>query len=158
MSPSQWIELIDAKGIITKNRANGGTFAQYDIAIKFVSLVSVELYLVKELQRPKADELKLIVWTAKRELFKINYRIHTYAIKNNFIPTEVIPKQTSIIYADEADVSNVAMFCMTAKMWIEQNPDLKGKIRDYVSINELVCISNMESLNAVFIGQDIVQC
>jgi hypothetical protein len=159
MSPSRWIELTNAKGIITKSGTNGGTFAQYDIAIKFASWVSVEfeLYLIKEFQRLKSEEQKLIGWTAKRELSKINYRIHTDAIKSNLIPTEVTSKQASVIYADEADVLNVAMFGMTAKMWREQNPELKGNIRDYASINELICLSNMESLNAVFIDQGLPQ-
>lgn len=159
MSPSRWIEITNAKGIITKNGANGGTFAQYDIAIKFASWVSVEfeLYLIKEFQRLKSDEQNLLGWTAKRELSKINYRIHTDAIKNNLVPAEVTSKQASIIYADEADVLNVAMFSITAKIWREQNPGLKGNIRDYASINELICLSNMESLNAVFIEQGLEQ-
>ena len=96
-------------------------------------------------------------WTAKRELSKINYRIHTHAIKQNLIPAEVTAKQASIIYANEADVLNVAMFGMTAKMWREQNPELEGNIRDYATINELICLSNMENLNAVFIDQGILQ-
>lgn len=96
-------------------------------------------------------------WTAKRELSKINYRIHTDAIKQNLIPVEVTAKQANIIYADEADMLNVAMFGMTAKMWRDQHPELKGNIRDYASINELICLSNMESLNAVFIDQGIPQ-
>lgn len=96
-------------------------------------------------------------WTAKRELSKINYRIHTDAIKQNLIPTEVTTKQACIIYADEADTLNVAMFGKTAKMWREQHPDLKGNIRDYASINELICLSNMENLNAVFVDQGIPQ-
>ncbi|MGL4853311.1 MAG: KilA-N domain-containing protein [Phocaeicola sp.] len=159
MSPSRWIEITNAKGIITKNGANGGTFAQYDIAIKFASWVSVEfeLYLIKEFQRLKSDEQNLLGWTAKRELTKINYRIHTDAIKNNLVPAEITSKQASIIYADEADVLNVAMFGITAKIWREQNPRLKGNIRDYASINELICLSNMESLNAVFIEQGLEQ-
>lgn len=96
-------------------------------------------------------------WSAKRELSKINYRIHTDAIKHNLIPAEITKAQASIIYASEADVLNVAMFGVTAKQWREANPDLKGNIRDYATINELICLSNMENLNAVFIGQDIPQ-
>ena len=116
-----------------------------------------QLLLVKEYQRLKEQEQTQVVWNAKRELSKINYRIHTDAIKQNLIPTEVAPKHISIIYADEADMLNVAMFGMTAKMWHEQNPELKGNIRDYASINELICLSNMENLNAVFINQSIPQ-
>ena len=116
-----------------------------------------QLLLVKEYQRLKEQGQTQVGWNAKRELSKINYRIHTDAIKQNLIPTEVTPKQISIIYADEADMLNVAMFGMTAKMWHEQNPELKGNIRDYASINELICLSNMENLNAVFINQSIPQ-
>lgn len=112
---------------------------------------------MKEFQRLKEQEQTQLGWTAKRELSKINYRIHTDAIKQNLIPTEVTSKQASIIYADEADMLNVAMFGMTAKMWHEQHPELKGNIRDYASINELICLSNMENLNAVFIDQGIPQ-
>ncbi len=116
-----------------------------------------QLLLVKEYQRLKAEEQRLIGWSAKRELSKINYRIHTDAIKQNLIPAEVTKTQSSIIYANEADVLNVAMFGMTAKQWREANPDLKGNIRDYASVNELICLSNMESLNAVFIEQGLIQ-
>jgi len=112
---------------------------------------------LKEFQRLKEQEQTQLGWSAKRELSKINYRIHTDAIKQNLIPTEVTAKQASIIYADEADMLNVAMFGMTAKMWREQHPELKGNIRDYASINELICLSNMENLNAVFIDQGIPQ-
>ena len=105
----------------------------------------------------KAEEQKQIGWTAKRELSKINYRIHTDAIKQHLIPEKVTASQASVIYAEEADVLNVAMFGMTAKQWHERHPDLKGNIRDYASINELICLSNMENLNAVFIDQGIPQ-
>ena len=116
-----------------------------------------QLLLVKEYQRLKQEEQHLIGWSAKRELSKINYRIHTDAIKRNIIPEEVTPQQASIIYANEADVLNVAMFGMTAKQWRDANPDKKGNIRDYATINELICLSNMENLNAVFIDQGIPQ-
>ncbi len=116
-----------------------------------------QLLLVKEYQRLKAEEQRLIGWSAKHELSKINYRIHTDAIKQNLIPAEVTKAQASIIYANEADVLNVAMFGMTAKQWRDANPDLKGNIRDYASVNELICLSNMESLNAVFIEQGLPQ-
>ena len=159
MSPSRWVELTSAIGIITKNGAGGGTFAQRDIAFKFANWISVEfeLYLVKEFQRLKADEQKYLGWSAKRELAKINYRIHTDAIQRNLIPEEVTPLQASIIYAEEADVLNVAMFGMTAKQWRDANPGLKGNIRDYATINELICLSNMENINAALINDGLPQ-
>ena len=159
LSPKKWIDSTNAIGIISKSGRYGGTYAHKDIAFKFASWISVEfeLYIIKEFQRLKEQEQAKLGWTAKRELSKINYRIHTDAIKNNLIPAEVTSKQASIIYADEADVLNVAMFGTTAKMWREQNPELKGNIRDYASINELICLSNMESLNAVFIDQGLQQ-
>lgn len=116
-----------------------------------------KIYIVKEFQRLKTEEQHLLGWSAKRELSKINYRIHTDAIKQNLIPVEVTSQQASIIYANEADVLNVAMFGMTAKQWREANPKLKGNIRDYATINELICLSNMENINAVFIEQGISQ-
>ena len=159
MSPSRWVELTGAIGIITKNGAGGGTYAQRDIAFKFASWVSVEfeLYLIKEFQRLKEEEQKLLGWTAKRELSKINYHIHTDAIKQNLIPAELTPQQISYMYANEADVLNVALFGVTAKQWRDANPDLKGNIRDYATINELICLSNMENLNAVFINENMPQ-
>ena len=134
-------------------------YAISDIAFEFASWVSVEfkLYLVREFQRLKADEQKQLAWSAKRELSKINYRIHTDAIKTNLIPAEVTREQAAMKYADEADVLNIAMFGMTAKQWREQNPEKKGNIRDYASINELICLSNMENLNAVFINDGMPQ-
>ena len=159
MSPTRWVELTSAIGIITKNGAGGGTYAHHDIAFKFANWVSVEfeLYLVKEFQRLKAEEQKQLAWSAKRELSKINYRIHTDAIKSNLIPVEVTREQATIIYAEEADVLNVAMFGMTAKQWREANPELKGNIRDYATINELICLSNMENINAVLINDGMPQ-
>lgn len=159
MSPSRWVEQTNAIGIITKNGAGGGTYAQKDIAFKFASWVSVEfeLYLIKEFQRLKEEEQKVIGWTAKRELTKINYLIQTDAIKQNLIPKELTVKEISIIYANEADVLNVALFGITAKQWREENSDLKGNIRDYATINELICLSNMENLNAVFINEGMTQ-
>lgn len=159
MSPSRWVELTGAIGLITKNGAGGGTYAQRDIAFKFASWVSVEfeLYLVKEFQRLKEEEQKQIGWTAKRELAKINYRIHTDAIKQNLIPAELTREQINYVYANEADVLNMAMFGITAKQWRDANPDLKGNIRDYATINELICLSNMENLNAVFINENMLQ-
>ena len=159
MSPTRWAELTGAIGIITKNGAGGGTYAQRDIAFKFASWVSVEfeLYLVKEFQRLKEEEQKQLGWTAKRELSKINYHIHTDAIKQNLIPAELTPQQISYVYANEADVLNIALFNVTAKQWRDANPDLKGNIRDYANINELICLSNMENLNAVFINENMLQ-
>ena len=159
MSPTRWVETTNAIGIITKNGAGGGTYAQRDIAFKFASWVSVEfeLYLIKEFQRLKEEEQKQLGWSAKRELSKINYRIHTDAIQQNLIPTEITSFQASIIYANEADVLNVALFGMTAKQWRDAHPEMKGNIRDYASINELICLSNMENLNAVFIDQGMPQ-
>ncbi|MFI3278708.1 MAG: KilA-N domain-containing protein [Rikenellaceae bacterium] len=159
MSPSRWIELTNAKGVIVKNGSGGGTYAQRDIAFKFASWVSVEfeLYLIKEFQRLKEEEQKLIGWSAKRELAKINYHIHTDAIKANLIPERLTPKQTSFVYASEADVLNVALYGITASQWREANLDLKGNIRDYSTINELICLSNMENINAVLINEGISQ-
>jgi hypothetical protein len=116
-----------------------------------------QLLLVKEFQRIKEEEQKLLGWSAKRELAKINYHIHTDAIKHKLIPTKLTPQQTSIIYANEADVLNVALFGRTAKEWREANLDLKGNIRDYATINELICLSNMENLNAMFINEGLSQ-
>lgn len=159
MSPTRWIEITSAIGIVSKNGAGGGTYAQRDIAFKFASWVSVEfeLYLVKEFQRLKEQEQAQIGWSAKRELSKINYRIHTDAIHQNLIPAEVTPQQASRIYASEADVLNVAMFGITALEWRDSHPDLKGNVCDYATVNELICLSNMENLNAVFIGEGLPQ-
>ena len=115
------------------------------------------LYLVMEFQRLKAEEQKLLGWSAKRELSKINYRIHTDAIKSHLIPAEVTTEQASIIYAEEVDVLNVALFGMTSRQWRNANPDLKGNIRDYATINELICLSNMENINAVLINDGMPQ-
>jgi hypothetical protein len=158
-SISEWVEQTNAIGLYVKKGRYGGTFAHKDIAFKFASWISVEfeLYIVKEFQRLKEEEQKLLNWSAKRELSKINYHIHTDAIQKNLIPSEITPQQASIIYADEADVLNVAMFGITAKQWRQNNPDKKGNIRDYASINELICLSNMESLNAVFIKDGLAQ-
>ena len=167
MSVSEWIEKTNAIGIIVKKGRYGGTYAFKDIAtyafkdiaFEFGTAISVtfKLYLIDEFQRLKEEEQKQLGWTAKRELSKINYRIHTDAIKSHLIPEEVTPAQASIIYAEEADVLNVAMFGMTAKQWREANPDLKGNIRDYATINELICLSNMENINAVLINDGVPQ-
>ena len=159
LSVKTWIERTGAIGIRSKAGRYGGTYAHRDIAYHFGMWISpkFQLLLVKEYQRLKTEEQRLLGWSAKRELSKINYRIHTDAIKQNLIPMEVTPMQASIIYANEADVLNVAMFGMTAKQWREANPELKGNIRDYATINELICLSNMENLNAVFIEQNMSQ-
>ena len=159
LSVKTWIERTGAIGIRSKAGRYGGTYAHRDIAYHFGMWISpkFQLLLVKEYQRLKTEEQRLLGWSAKRELSKINYRIHTDAIKQNLIPMEVTPLQASIIYANEADVLNVAMFGMTAKQWREANPEQKGNIRDYATINELICLSNMENLNAVFIEQNMTQ-
>ena len=159
ISVKEFVARTNAISLQAKAGRYGGRYAHKDIAFEFAMWISPEfkIYIVKEFQRLKTEEQKLLGWSAKRELSKINYRIHTDAIKQNLIPAEVTAKQASIIYADEADMLNVAMFGMTAKMWREQHPELKGNIRDYATINELICLSNMENLNAVFIEQGIPQ-
>jgi hypothetical protein len=159
LSPQKWIDATNAKGIISKSGRYGGTFAHKDIAFKFAAWVSIEfeLYFIKEFQRLKEEEQKLLGWTAKRELAKINYHIHTDAIKQNLIPSELSAQQIATIYANEADVLNMAMFGCTAKQWRDANPNLKGNQRDYATINQLICLSNMENLNAVFINENIPQ-
>ena len=159
MSVSEWVEKTNAIGIIVKKGRYGGTYAFKDIAFEFGTAISVtfKLYLIDEFQRLKEEEQKQLGWTAKRELSKINYRIHTDAIKSHLVPVEITAAQASIIYAEEADVLNVAMFGMTAKQWREANPELKGNIRDYATINELICLSNMENINAVLINDGIPQ-
>ena len=159
MSVKQWITRTNAKGIVAKAGRYGGTYAYKDIAFEFASWVSPQfkLYLIKEFERLKKEEQALLGWSAKRELAKINYRIHTDAIKTNLIPIELTPQQTSVIYASEADVLNMALFGMTAKQWRESYPDKKGNIRDYAGINELICLSNMENINAVLIEDGLSQ-
>jgi hypothetical protein len=159
LTPKRWIETTNAKGIVSKTGRYGGTFAHKDIAFEFASWLSAEFkfYLIKEFQRLKEEEQKQVGWSAKRELAKLNYHIHTDAIRQNLIPKELSASQTSIIYANEADVLNVALFGITAKQWRDANPSLKGNIRDYASINELICLSNMENINAVFINEGLRQ-
>lgn len=159
ISVKEFVGRTNAISLQAKAGRYGGTYAHKDIAFEFAMWISPEfkVYIVKEFQRLKSEEQRLLGWTAKRELSKINYRIHTDSIKRNIIPEEVTPQQASIIYANEADMLNVAMFGMTAKMWREQNPTLKGNIRDYATINELICLSNIENLNAVFIEQGMSQ-
>ena len=159
ISVKEFVERTNAISLQAKAGRYGGTYAHKDIAFEFAMWISPEfkIYIVKEFQRLKEEEQRQIGWSAKRELSKINYRIHTDAIKRNIIPEEVTPQQASIIYAHEADVLNVAMFGMTAREWHDANPEKKGNIRDYATINELICLSNMENLNAVFIDQGLPQ-
>ena len=159
ISVKEFVARTNAISVQAKAGRYGGTYAHKDIAFEFAMWISPEfkIYIVKEFQRLKEEEQKQLGWSAKRELSRINYRIHTDAIKHNLIPAEITKVQASIIYANEADVLNVAMFGMTAKQWRDANPDLKGNIRDYASINELICLSNMENLNAVFIEQGMPQ-
>ena len=159
MSVSEWIEKTNAVGMIVKKGRYGGTYAFRDIAFEFGTAISVtfKLYLIEEFQRLKTKEQEQIGWTAKRELSKINYHIHTDAIKEHLIPEEIDPYHRSLIYANEADVLNVALFGITAKEWRDAHPDDKGNIRDYATINQLICLSNMENLNAVFINEGMPQ-
>ena len=142
-----------------KSGRYGGTYAHKDIAFEFAMWISPEfkIYLISEFQKLKKEEQKLIGWTAKRELTKINYHIHTDAIKEYLIPKQLTKKETSIIYATEADVLNMALFCKTAKQWREENPKLQGNIRDYASINQLICLSNLENINALLIQENMLQ-
>ncbi len=159
LSVKTWIEKTNAIGIVAKAGRYGGTYAHKDIAYHFGMWISprFQLLLVKEYQRLQEEKQKLLGWTAKRELSKIHYHIHTDAIKKNLIPQELTQLQISYVYANEADVLNVALFGMTAKQWRESNPDLNVNIRDYATINELICLSNMENLNAVFIDEGMPQ-
>jgi hypothetical protein len=159
LSPKKWIESTGAIGLISKAGRYGGTFAHKDIAFEFASWVSVEfkLYLIKEFQRLKEVEQKQLGWDIKRNLAKINYRIHTDAIKTNLIPPELTVKQVNIVYASEADVLNMALFGMTAKEWRHANPGDKGNIRDQANAAQLVCLVNLENLNALFINEGLEQ-
>ena len=161
MTPKRWIESTNAIGIISKSGRYGGTFAHKDIAFEFASWISIEfkLYVIKEFQRLKEDEndrLKL-EWNLQRTLAKVNYHIHTDAIKENLIPKELSNQQISFMYANEADLLNVAMFGITAKQWRDENPKAEGNIRDQATIEQLVVLSNLESINAVLIRQGLAQ-
>ncbi|MDD7452034.1 MAG: KilA-N domain-containing protein [Treponema sp.] len=161
MSPTKWIEGVNAKGIISKAGRYGGTFAHSDIAMEFASWISPEfkLYIIKDFQRLKDDENSRLSlnWNLNRELTKLNYKIHTDAIKENLIIPELTTAQKSFVYANEADVLNVALFGKTAKEWRDENPDKKGNIRDYSDINYLLVLANLESYNAILIEQNIPQ-
>jgi hypothetical protein len=159
LTPKQWIEKTRAIGIVSKAGRYGGTYAHKDIAFEFASWISVEfkLYLIKEFQRLKEEEHKQLGWDIKRNLARINYRIHTEAIKENLIPPELTKQQTTIIYASEADILNMALFGQTAKLWRDSNPGKKGNIRDYAEVSQLICLSNLENLNALFINEGLPQ-
>ena len=159
LSVKQWVEKTNSIGIVAKAGRYGGTYAHKDIAFEFASWVSpyFKLYLIKEFERLKEEEQKKLGWDIKRNLAKINYRIHTDAIKNNLIPEKLPKEKINFIYANEADILNMALFGMTAKEWRDENPNLKGNIRDYADISQLVCLSNLENLNAVFINEGMKQ-
>jgi len=159
LSPAKWVEATNAIGIVSKSGRYGGTYAHKDIAFEFASWISVEfkLYLIKEFQRLKDEEQKQLGWDIRRNLTKINYRIHTDAIKTNLIPETLTPQQTSLVYASEADILNMALFGMTAKTWRESNPDKQGNIRDDADVSQLVCLANLETLNALFIQNGLSQ-
>ncbi len=159
LSAKKWAETTNAKGFVVKSGRYGGTYAHKDIAFKFASWISVEfeLYLIKEFQRLKTAETKELEWDVKRQLTKINYRIHTDAVKENLIPEHLSKQQIGLVYASEADVLNMALFGKTAKQWRDENPNKKGNIRDYANISQLVCLVNLENLNAVFINEGYKQ-
>ena len=159
MSVKQWSERTKSKGVIAKAGRYGGTYAHKDIAFEFATWISpkFKLYLIKEFQKLKEEEHKLLGWSAKRELAKVNYRIHTDAIKQNLIPETLSKSQINFVYANEADILNVALFGKTAKEWREENSDKKGNMRDYASITELICLSNMENINSVLINDGLSQ-
>ncbi|AXJ01321.1 KilA-N domain-containing protein [Cyclonatronum proteinivorum] len=159
LTPKQWIEKTGAIGLISKAGRYGGTFAHKDIAFEFASWISVEfkLYLIKEFQRLQEQEQKSLDWNVKRSLSKINYRIHTDAVKEHLIPDELPAKKVNLVYASEADVLNMALFGKTAKQWRDENPGKEGNIRDYANVTQLVCLANLENLNAVWIEEGLPQ-
>ncbi len=159
ISVKEWVEKTNAIGIRAKAGRYGGTYAYKDIAFEFGMWISPQfkIYLIKEFERLKDEEQHQLGWDIKRNLVKINYRIHTEAVKENLIPAELTAKQISFTYANEADVLNMALFGMTAKQWRDTNLESRGNIRDYANVSQLVCLSNLESLNAVFINEGILQ-
>jgi len=164
LSPQKWISRTNAIGLQSKSGRYGGTYAHIDIALEFASWVSVEFkfYLIKEFQFLKSQQTKELDWNIKRKLTKINYRIHTDAIKENLIPKNLSKKQIFFVYASEADVLNMALFGKTAKQWRDDTStgsesDKKGNIRDYANVSQLVCLANLENLNAVFINDGLGQ-
>ncbi|RRQ45537.1 KilA-N domain-containing protein [Chryseobacterium sp. SC28] len=161
LTPKRWIEETNAIGIVSKTGRYGGTFAHKDIAFEFATWLSAEFkfFLIKEFQRLKDDENKRLnlEWNLQRTISKINYHIHTDAIKANLIPKEVTKLQSGFVYANEADLLNVALFGITAKEWRDKNPEKKGNIRDEATLEQLVVLSNLESINALFIQQNLPQ-
>ena len=161
LSPKKWIETTNAAGMLVKSGRGGGTYAHKDIAFKFAAWISAEfeLYIIKDYQRLKTDENSRISldWNVKRILAKVNYRIHTDAIKENLIPPDLTPKQKSHVYATEADLLNTALFGTTAYDWRKANPDKDGNMRDYATIEQLLVLSNLENINALFIEQGMNQ-
>lgn len=159
ISVKEWVAKTQAIGIQAKAGRYGGTYAHPDIAFEFGMWISAEfkIYLIKEFQRLKEEEQKQLGWDVKRQLTKINYRIHTDAVKENLIPTALTKQQTSLVYANEADLLNMALFGKTAKQWRDENPDQDGNIRDYANVSQLVCLANLETLNAHFIQQQLPQ-
>jgi len=159
ISVKEWVEKTNAIGLMAKAGRYGGTYAHEDIAFEFGMWISAEfkIYLVQEFKRLKQQELKQLGWDIKRNLTKINYKIHTDAIKENLIPKNLTPQQINFVYASEADILNVALFGMTAKQWRDKNPGKKGNIRDEANVYQLVCLANLESLNAHFINEGLSQ-
>lgn len=159
ISTKEFVQRTNAIGLQAKAGRYGGTYAHKDIAFEFAMWISPEfkIYLIREFQKLKETEQKKLGWTAKRELAKLNYHVHIDAVKRNLIPKQLTSVQTSIIYATEGDVLNLALFGMTARQWREANPGLKGNIRDFATVNELICLSNLENLNALFINEKMTQ-
>ncbi len=159
LSVKQWVQKTNSKGILAKAGRYGGTYAHKDIAFEFASWISPQfkLYLIKEFQRLKDEEKQQLGWDIRRNLTKINYRIHTDAIKEHLIPPELDKKQINQVYATEADILNMALFGKTAGMWRNENPDKKGNIRDDADVSQLVCLANLENLNALFINEGLSQ-
>jgi hypothetical protein len=159
LNPQKWIEATKAIGLISKSGRYGGTFAHKDIAFEFASWISPQfkLYLIKEFQRLKDQEREQLGWDIKRNLAKINYRIHTDAVQTNLIPPELTKEQINMVFASEADLLNMALFGMTAKSWRAKNPGVNGNIRDEANAAQLVCLSNLENLNALFISEGLSQ-
>ena len=159
LSVKEWREKTNAIGLVAKKGRYGGTYAHKDIAFEFGMWISAEfkIYLIKEFQRLKEQEFKQLGWDIKRNLTKMNYHIHTDAIKQNLIPKTLTPSQVNFVYANEADILNIALFGKTAKEWRNENPDRKGNIRDEANVNQLICLANLESLNAHFIEEKLTQ-
>lgn len=159
LSVKEWVNKTNSIGIVAKTGRYGGTYAHKDIAFEFGMWISpkFKLLLIKEFERLKAEEQKQLGWDAKRELSKINYKIHTDAIKKHLLPKVLTKYETSIVYAEEADVLNMALFGMTAKQWRDKNPNKQGNIRDYATINELICLANLENINSIYINERIEQ-